>query len=436
MAILINSFKCSKLLCISIISFFIIVLIMVGFIVSYHVSIENIFEKSINYNTQLIKGLSIVNTKSKKYVIISQNDTLKNFDKAQTSQYKSFLEKYLEIQANWLNAWLTILAIILGLLGIAIPICFTKFYENKKIEIEKYKFDLEHIRTTVQQKNNQLVRLLSDVRGTNQRVKSLFQDLDTKNLQIDTLIVETQQIQRNIRDENSFRQKHLDDLLNQTQLLQNEIEKEAITIKEKSNEITNIYHQIQNYAEEAQKIKLDTEANNYMNMSFHFCKDNQYLEALSQINKAIELRRKPEYLAFRAFIYSKMKNYSKSIDDYIEAISQKANDFPLHISLGVVFLQAGQLSQAIDILNKAKELNPRHPIAYYNLTEAYIRNNEYKRALEALTTYISLENSPFIMDDDKKTWTEALDLAPRNSDVKKIKAIIEAKLTLRYRNCL
>src|SRR5699024_2853166 len=107
-----------------------------------------------------------------------------------------------------------------------------------------------------------------------------------------------------------------------------------------------------------------------------------------------------------------------------------------HISLGVVFLQAGQLSQAIDILNKAKELNPRHPIAYYNLTEAYIRNNEYKRALEALTTYISLENSPFIMDDDKKTWTEALDLAPRNSDVKKIKALIEAKLTLRYRNCL
>ena len=81
MAILINSFKCSKLLCISIISFFIIVLIMVGFIVSYHVSIENIFEKSINYNTQLIKGLSIVNTKSKKYVIISQNDTLKNFMK-------------------------------------------------------------------------------------------------------------------------------------------------------------------------------------------------------------------------------------------------------------------------------------------------------------------------------------------------------------------
>ena len=114
MAILINSFKCSKLLCISIISFFIIVLIMVGFIVSYHVSIENIFEKSINYNTQLIKGLSIVNTKSKKYVIISQNDTLKSFDKAQTSQYKSFLEKYLEIQANWLNAWLTILAIIFG----------------------------------------------------------------------------------------------------------------------------------------------------------------------------------------------------------------------------------------------------------------------------------------------------------------------------------
>lgn len=40
------------------------------------------------------------------------------------------------------------------------------------------------------------------------------------------------------------------------------------------------------------------------------------------------------------------------------------------------------------------------------------------------------------MDDDKKTWTEALDLAPRNSDVKKIKALIEAKLTLRYRNCL
>lgn len=433
MAKLQNSYKCSKLLCISTISFILIVSIMVGLIISYHISIKNTFEMSISYNTDLIKNLSIIKTKSNKYTIITQDNLQKNIKDAQILNYKNFLEKYLEIQANWLNAWLTILAIIFGLLGIAIPICFTKFYENKKIEIEKYKVELNDLVNLVQQKNSQLVGLLSSTRNVNRHVTSLFKDLDDKKEKINELILETQQIQSNIRDENNFRQKNLDALFMRSKELQDEVDKEAIEIKKKSTEITCIFEQIKNYAEKAQKTKLDTEASSLLNMAAQFYQEYKYLDALSLINKALDIYRNPEYLSFRGLIYSKMKNYEKSIDDYKEALSIKGPDFSLFINLGVAYLQAGQISQAISILTRASELNPHHPITYYNLAEAYLRNTDYTSSLDALRTYISLEREPFILKDDKKIWEDALNLAPNDPDVKAIKELIRTKLVIKAR---
>lgn len=428
-----NSFKYSKLLLISIISFLVIVSIMIALIFSYHVAIEKTFEKSISYNTNAIQNLSKIKTKSGKYTIILEDSLLQNIKKVQVINYKNFLEKYLEIQANWLNAWLTILAIILGILGIVIPICFAKFYENKKVEIEKYKVDLDDLVCIVKQKNNQLIRLLTSARNTNQRITSLFSDLENKKEQIDNLILETQKIQNTISDDYIFYKKQLDNLLKCSLDIKNGVDKEATEIKEKSMEITKIFSSIQEYAQEAQKIKLDTEANNYLNMSFQFYQDRKFLDALELINKALKINRCFEYLRYRAIIYSKMKIYEKAIDDYLEAISLHENDFLLYVSLGTIYLQAGQISPAIMTLDKAIELNPEHPITYYNIAEAYIRNHDYKLALNALKKYIDLSPSPFILDDDKIVWEEALDLAPNNSDAKTIKEIINHHLELKSR---
>ncbi len=51
--------------------------------------------------------------------------------------YKDFLIKYNENQSNWLNTRLTVLSIVFGLLGLIVPICFMKLYQDKKDEIDK-----------------------------------------------------------------------------------------------------------------------------------------------------------------------------------------------------------------------------------------------------------------------------------------------------------
>ena len=60
------------------------------------------------------------------------------------------------------------------------------------------------------------------------------------------------------------------------------------------------------------------------------------------------------------------------------------DDPELQIALGSVFLLSGRLEDAIEHLEKARQLDPGKPSVYANLAKAYQRHGDSERANDAL----------------------------------------------------
>ena len=92
-----------------------------------------VLEASIQNNNDIISQITV---DKKKRVVITPAlvQQIKNF---QSVKNDDFMRSYYETQSNWLNMWLTILTIVLGILAVVLPVCFMKFYEDKKKDIEK-----------------------------------------------------------------------------------------------------------------------------------------------------------------------------------------------------------------------------------------------------------------------------------------------------------
>jgi tetratricopeptide (TPR) repeat protein len=67
-----------------------------------------------------------------------------------------------------------------------------------------------------------------------------------------------------------------------------------------------------------------------------------------------------------------------------KAVTQHPNDPASQVSLGNLYLMAGQLDDAIAHLEKANQLEPDDPSVYANLARAYQRHGDIQRAQDAL----------------------------------------------------
>jgi tetratricopeptide (TPR) repeat protein len=67
-----------------------------------------------------------------------------------------------------------------------------------------------------------------------------------------------------------------------------------------------------------------------------------------------------------------------------KAVTQHPNDPASQISLGILYLTAGRLEDAIAHLEKANQLEPGDPSVYANLAKAYQRHGDIQRAQDAL----------------------------------------------------
>ena len=88
------------------------------------------------------------------------------------------------------------------------------------------------------------------------------------------------------------------------------------------------------------------------------------------------------------------------------------NQAPIHSSLGVFFLEMGQVSESLAHLQKALEIEPKFADAHYNLGNTYLQMGQakealshYKRALEIDPNDTeALNNMAWIL----ATWPDAL----------------------------
>jgi tetratricopeptide (TPR) repeat protein len=105
----------------------------------------------------------------------------------------------------------------------------------------------------------------------------------------------------------------------------------------------------------------------YFNRGILFMNYNKNSEAMSDFNRAIEI--KPGFANFyngRGVIFTREKRINEAINDFSIAIALDPNNAEAYNNRGFVFMRIGRNSEALRDFNKAIELNPGYAQALYN----------------------------------------------------------------------
>ena len=129
----------------------------------------------------------------------------------------------------------------------------------------------------------------------------------------------------------------------------------------------------------------------YIRRGLRFYRKGDYLMALEQYNKAIELDSK-EPVAYndRAVVYKHLGDLNKSLDDCNMAINLKPNYEYAYANRGNVFSNRREYEKAIDDYTKAIELNPGFGDAYSHRGLVYKNMKAYDKAVMDCSKAIEL----------------------------------------------
>lgn len=175
----------SKVLIVAILSFAMVCAIMLFIMLHYHKKVNRNFQHYISRTSEILSDIKV--EKQKNQQIIISEDLAKAISKVNQNEYDNFLHSYYEIQNNWLNIWLTILALILGLFGLVLPLCFLKFYETKKEEFNIVIREVEETKKTMTQDIKETKEYVEKAKESEKRVNasrlyiSSLQECSSKN---------------------------------------------------------------------------------------------------------------------------------------------------------------------------------------------------------------------------------------------------------------
>lgn len=359
--------KCNvgKILTISICSFVIVSILMFIMVFVYYKQMQNKFEESINNTTKIVSHLQIKKEKDKNLIISTDLENL--VSNLKHNDYDQFLREYYTIQIHWLNFWLTILTILLGILGIAIPICFIKFYEGKKEEIS----DL------IQENKTVLERMKEEVKEVEKKKETMTKDLD----EVKRYVEHAAESEKRIKASKNF----------------------ILAIQERKKK---------NYKE---SLELINKAINLFpkNIDFILEKAN-VLYDMKDFNSAIViyeqvLQKKINVSIYNSYASSlaELKKFDQAIAIFDKAIKLDPKNYRLLSNRGTCFIEKNNITEAIKDFNKALSLvqdKEDHAVLLYNITECYLRNKDFIKALNYLLKFKDLAEKPFIYDDDKPKW--------------------------------
>jgi protein O-mannosyl-transferase len=132
----------------------------------------------------------------------------------------------------------------------------------------------------------------------------------------------------------------------------------------------------------------------YYNRGLYFFNENQDQEALSDFNKAIEL--KPDYAdAYnnRGSLFIKQGKTDAALNDLNKAISYNRNFIQSYFNRGFLLYQKKQFAEALMDYNKVIELNPdaeKLTVVYNLIAILYMNEKKYNEALDNLNKAIKL----------------------------------------------
>jgi len=101
--------------------------------------------------------------------------------------------------------------------------------------------------------------------------------------------------------------------------------------------------------------------------------------------------RQPDALNRLGVMAGKKKEYQVSAQYFAEAVKAEPKNAPLRGNLGVAYLRASDLANALIHLKKALALDKRSPIALYNLADCYSQLEKPQEALEYVDRLLKLE---------------------------------------------
>ena len=93
------------------------------------------------------------------------------------------------------------------------------------------------------------------------------------------------------------------------------------------------------------------------------------------------------------FAYGMTGRSTEEVSEYLAAARLGLRKWDLFLNLGIAYLEQQDWPKAINALRTAASLGPEHPEAHFNLAIAYERDHAFAKALQEVTVSLSLSPS-------------------------------------------
>jgi len=138
-------------------------------------------------------------------------------------------------------------------------------------------------------------------------------------------------------------------------------------------------------------LKSPNKARPYHNRGFHYLEKGEYVKAIADFNRTIELS--PQYLQAytnRATAHRALGQPLKALDDYSKALELRSNNAQAYHNRAHLYASMGHLDKAFADYASSIKANPNYFLAYYNRGRVYLLVKRYKEALTDLNRSIEL----------------------------------------------
>lgn len=117
---------------------------------------------------------------------------------------------------------------------------------------------------------------------------------------------------------------------------------------------------------------------------------SNYKELINRSKKAIRINSN-DVTAYETlgYIYCQLGQCNKAIY-YYKKVATIRPDYYSYANLGSAYLTAGNFKEAVSILQKSKELNPKYELSYINLGKAYREMGKYDLAINTFQEVLSI----------------------------------------------
>ena len=134
------------------------------------------------------------------------------------------------------------------------------------------------------------------------------------------------------------------------------------------------------------------QAGYYLAQAEKASKNERYDDAISHYRKALLIFPRMQGINRQmGLIHLRQKQYDKAVEDLEHAVAEEDMTFGLANNLGVAYLALENFKQAEKNFLIAATLNPKYPLAFFNLATLYLRTGELDKAADYFQKYLKLK---------------------------------------------